>query len=150
MAPKIKLTSVLVDDQEKAHKFYTEKLGFITKQDMPLGEARWLTVASPDAPDEVELLLEPNGNPVLNGADQVFQKAMFDNDIPATAFAVDDIQQEYETLTRRGVRFTMEPTPMGPVTVAVLDDTCGNLIQLFQPAPHNAAERTATPADRLT
>ncbi len=127
---RIHLTSVLVDDQEKAHKFYTEKLGFITKQDMPLGEARWLTVASPDAPDEVELLLEPNGNPVLDGADQAFQKAMIDNAIPATAFAVDDIQQEYETLKRRGVRFTMEPTQMGPVTVAVLDDTCGNLIQI--------------------
>ena len=137
MAPKIKLTSVLVDDQEKAHKFYTEKLGFITKQDIPMGQARWLTVASPDAPGEVELLLEPNDNPALEGAAQAFQRAMFDNDIAATAFAVDDIQQEYETLKRRGVRFTMEPTQMGPVTVAVLDDTCGNLIQLFQPAAHH-------------
>ena len=133
MALKIKLTSVLVDDQEKAHRFYTEKLGFITKQDMPLGEARWLTVASPAAPHEVELLLEPNDNPTLKGAAQAFQQALFDNGIPATAFAVDDLQQEHERLKSVGVRFTTEPTPMGPVTIAVLDDTCGNLIQIFQP-----------------
>jgi predicted enzyme related to lactoylglutathione lyase len=133
MALKIKLTSVLVDDQEKAHRFYTEKLGFITKQDMPLGEARWLTVASPAAPDEVELLLEPNDNPTLKGAAQAFRQVLFDNGIPATAFAVDDLQQEHERLKSVGVRFTTEPTPMGPVTIAVLDDTCGNLIQIFQP-----------------
>jgi predicted enzyme related to lactoylglutathione lyase len=133
MALKIKLTSVMVDDQEKAHRFYTEKLGFITKQDVPVGEDRWLTVASPDAPDEVELLLEPNNNPALGGAAQAFQKAMLENGIAATAFAVDDIQKEYERLKALGVTFTMAPAEMGPVTVAVLDDTCGNLIQLFQP-----------------
>jgi predicted enzyme related to lactoylglutathione lyase len=132
MVLKIRLTSVMVDDQEKAHNFYTEKLGFVTKQDIPMGEARWLTVASPDAPDEVELLLEPNDNPVLEGTAQAFQKAMFDNGIAATAFAVDNIQQEYDRLKSVGVKFTMGPTHMGPVTIAVLDDTCGNLIQIFQ------------------
>ncbi|MDI3340630.1 MAG: VOC family protein [Sphaerobacter sp.] len=124
-----------MDDQEKALRFYTEKLGFITKQDVPMGEARWVTVASPDAPDEVELLLEPNDNPALNGAARAFQQAMFANNIPAAAFAVDDIHGEYERMRGRGVRFTMGPTQMGPVIVAVLDDTCGNLIHLFQPAP---------------
>jgi predicted enzyme related to lactoylglutathione lyase len=133
MAPRIRLASVMVDNQEKAHRFYTDKLGFITKQDVPTGDARWLTVASPEAPDEVELLLEPNDNPDLKGAAQAFQKAMFDNGIAATAFAVDDVQEEYERMKGVGVKFTMGPTQMGPVTIAVLDDTCGNLIQIFQP-----------------
>jgi catechol 2,3-dioxygenase-like lactoylglutathione lyase family enzyme len=133
MALKIRLTSIMVDDQEKAHRFYTEKLGFVTKQDIPMGEARWLTVASPDAPDEVELLLEPNDNPVLEGTAQAFQKAMFDKGIAATAFAVDNMQEEYERMKGAGVNFTMAPTHLGPVTIAVLDDTCGNLIQIFQP-----------------
>lgn len=132
MPPRIRLVSVMVDDQEKAHRFYTEKLGFITKQDIPVGGARWLTVASPDAPDEVELSLEPNNNPALEGAAQAFQRALFDKGIPATAFAVDDIQAEYDRMKSQGVRFTMEPTPMGSITIAVLDDTCGNLIQLYQ------------------
>ncbi|MCC6495474.1 MAG: VOC family protein [Propionibacteriaceae bacterium] len=133
MAPRITLTSVMVDDQAKAHRFYTEKLGFVTGQDVPVGEARWLTVVSPEAPDEVELLLEPRDNPVLNGAAETFQLALVENGSPATAFAVDDLQAEYERLKSLGVRFTMEPTQAGPVSVAILDDTCGNLIQLFQP-----------------
>ncbi|RIK36203.1 MAG: glyoxalase [Chloroflexi bacterium] len=125
---KIKLTSVLVDDQAKALKFYTEILGFVKKQDFPVGDARWLTVVSPEAPDEVELLLEPNGNP----AAQVYQKALFEQGIPLASFAVDDIQQEYERLKDLGVVFNMEPTNLGMTTVAVFEDTCGNLIQLFQ------------------
>lgn len=125
---RIKLTSVLVDDQEKALKVYTEVLGFVKKQDIPLGEAKWLTVVSPEEPDGTELLLEPNGNP----AARTFQEAVHKQGIPATAFAVDDIQKEFERMKKLGVAFTMEPTKTGPVTVAVFDDTCGNLIQMYQ------------------
>ncbi|SOD41894.1 VOC family protein [Nitrosovibrio sp. Nv4] len=125
---KIKLNSVLVDDQDKALKFYTEVLGFIKKNDMPAGEARWLTVVSPDAPDDVELLLEPIGFP----AARTYQKALFEAGIPLTAFAVEDIQKEYERMTGLGVVFGMKPTKAGPATLAVFDDTCGNLIQLYQ------------------
>ncbi|HZS09066.1 MAG TPA: VOC family protein [Blastocatellia bacterium] len=125
---KIKLTSVLVDDQEKALKFYTEVLGFVKKNDIPLGEARWLTVVSPEGPDDIELLLEPNSNPAAS----TFQIAIFEQGIPLTAFAVDDIQKEYERMKGLGVAFRSEPTKMGPATVAVFDDTCGNLIQLYQ------------------
>lgn len=125
---RIKLTSVMVDDQTKALQFYTEKLGFVKKQDVPAGEFRWLTVVSPEAPNEVELLLEPNANP----AAQVFQKALFEQGIPLTAFAVDNTQQEYEKLREKGVVFSMEPTDVGTATVAVFEDTCGNLIQIFQ------------------
>jgi catechol 2,3-dioxygenase-like lactoylglutathione lyase family enzyme len=125
---KIQLTSVFVDDQEKALQFYTGPLGFVMKHDVPLGEDRWLTVVSPEGPAEIELLLEPNKNP----AAQVFQKALFEQGIPLTAFTVDDIQKEYARLRKLGVEFSMEPTPMGPTTVAVLNDTCGNLIQIFQ------------------
>ncbi len=125
---KIKLTSVFVDDQDKALKFYTDKLGFIKKRDMPAGEYKFLTVASPEEPDCAELLLEPNDNP----ASKTFQESIFKQGIPATAFAVDDVQKEYERMKKLGVRFTMEPTQMGPVTQAVFDDTCGNLIQIFQ------------------
>ena len=125
---KIKLTSVLVDDQDKALEFYTEILGFVKKTDIPAGEARWLTVVSPDGPADIELLLEPNGNP----AARTFQEALFRQGIPLTAFAVEDIQEEFKRLKQRGVVFRMEPTNTGPVTVAVLEDTCGNLIQLYQ------------------
>jgi catechol 2,3-dioxygenase-like lactoylglutathione lyase family enzyme len=125
---KIQLTSVMVDNQDKALKFYTEVLGFLNKRDIPLGEARWLTVVSPSAPDGVELVLEPNSNP----AAQVFQKAIFEQGIPYTAFAVDDIQKEYARLKKLGVEFSMEPTNMGTTTVAIFDDTCGNLIQIYQ------------------
>ncbi len=129
---KIKLTSVLVDDQEKALKFYTEILGFIKKLDIPIGDARFLTVFSP--PEEVELLLEPDWNPALEGAAKTFKKALFDQGIPATAFIVENIQKEYERMKKLGVKFKMEPTKTGPVTIAVFDDTCGNLIQLYQPS----------------
>ena len=125
---KIKLSSVLVDDQDKALTFYTEVLGFIKKNDIPLGEDRWLTVVSPQAPDEVELLLEPNHNP----AAMTYQKALYEQSIPLTAFAVEDIQGEYERMMTLGVVFLSEPTEAGPATVAVFDDTCGNLIQLYQ------------------
>ncbi|MFO7321271.1 MAG: VOC family protein [Chloroflexota bacterium] len=125
---KIYLTSVFVDDQEKALKFYTDVLGFVKKADFPAGEFKWLTVASPEQPDGPELLLEPNNNP----AAQAYQKALYEQGITAASFAVDNIQQEYERLKARGVSFTMEPTSVGPATIAVFDDTCGNLIQMAQ------------------
>ena len=125
---KIKLSSVFVDDQAKAEAFYTGVLGFVKKNDVPVGQFRWLTVVSPDAPDGTELLLEPNDNP----AARTYQAAIFAQGIPATAFAVDDVHAEYARLTEHGVVFTQEPTTMGPVTLAVLADTCGNLIQLYQ------------------
>jgi len=126
---KIQLTSVLVDDQEKAARFYTEVLGFVKKKDIPMGEARWLTVVSPEGPEDIELLLEPNGH----SAAKIFQQAIFKDGIPLTAFAVDDIQKEYERMNGLGVVFKRPPTQAGPVTIAVFDDTCGNLIQLYQP-----------------
>jgi catechol 2,3-dioxygenase-like lactoylglutathione lyase family enzyme len=125
---RINITSVLVDDQDKALKFYTEILGFVKKNDVPVGEFKWLTVVSPEGPDSIELLLEPNENP----AAKTFQKALFDQGIPYTSFAVDDIQKEYERMKNLGVDFVMEPTEMGPVTVAMFNDTCGNLIQIGQ------------------
>jgi len=125
---KIKLTSIFVDDQDKALKFYTGVLGFLPKRDIPLGEARWLTVVSPDAPDGVEIVLEPNGNP----AARVFQAAIFEQGIPMTAFEVDELDAEYARLKKLGVRFSMEPTDMGQTTVAIFEDTCGNLIQIYQ------------------
>ena len=125
---KIKLTSVFVDDQDKALKFYTESLGFVKKLDIPLGEFKWLTVVSPEEPDGVQLLLEPSDNP----ATQTFKKALVEQGIPLTTFFVDDIQSEYERLTGLGVKFTIPPTAMGPTTMAVFDDTCGNFIQLNQ------------------
>ena len=125
---KINLTSVLVDDQDKALKFYTEILGFVVKNNMPIGEYKWLTVVSPDGPTDIELLLEPNAHP----AAKVFQKAIYDDGIPLTAFGVADIQSEFERLKGLGVSFHTEPTSMGPVTIAVFDDTCGNLIQIVQ------------------
>ncbi len=125
---RIILTGVFVDDQDKALKFYTETLGFVPKHDVPAGEYRWITVVSPDDPDGTELLLEPNNNPVA----QAYQGGLFEQGIPANSFGVTDIHAEHERLTAMGVSFTMEPTEMGPVTIAVFDDTCGNLIQMMQ------------------
>jgi predicted enzyme related to lactoylglutathione lyase len=125
---KIILTSVMVDDQDKALKFYTEALGFVKKNDIPMGEARWLTVVSPEGPDGVELLLEPMGFPPA----RTYQKALFEAGIPLTSFAVDDIQKEYQRMKKLGVAFKSAPTKMGPVTIAVFEDTCGNLIQMAQ------------------
>jgi catechol 2,3-dioxygenase-like lactoylglutathione lyase family enzyme len=123
---KIALTSVLVDDQEKALRFYTDVLGFRPKNDVPLGEHRWLTVVSPEAPDGVELVLEPDAHPAV----RPFKEALVADGIPFTSFAVDDVHAEYARLSAAGVTFTQAPLTMGPVTTAVLDDTCGNLIQL--------------------
>jgi catechol 2,3-dioxygenase-like lactoylglutathione lyase family enzyme len=123
---RINLASVLVDDQAKALKFYTEVLGFKEKADVPLGEHRWITVVSPEDPDGTELLLEPDEHP----AAKPFKEALVADGIPLTSFAVDNVQAEYERLRGLGVQFTQEPTDMGPVTTAVLDDTCGNLIQI--------------------
>lgn len=123
---KIAMTSVLVDDQEKALRFYTDVLGFLPKHDVPLGEHRWITVVSPQAPDGIELVLEPDGHP----AARPFKAALVADGIPYTAFAVDDVHAEAARLKGLGVTFTQEPLQMGPVTTAVLDDTCGNLIQL--------------------
>jgi catechol 2,3-dioxygenase-like lactoylglutathione lyase family enzyme len=125
---KITLTSVMVDDQAKALKFYTEVLGFVKKTDLPMGEARWLTVVSPEGSADIELLLEPNSHP----AAKPFQQALFNDGIPATSFASADVQKEYERLTALGVVFRTKPMQAGPVTIAVFDDTCGNLIQFHQ------------------
>jgi catechol 2,3-dioxygenase-like lactoylglutathione lyase family enzyme len=126
---KIKLMSILVDDQVKALEFYTRMLGFVKSKDIPVGEYRWITVVSPEGPPDVELVLEPNANP----AARTYQAALFEQGIPLTAFEVDDIQAEFARLRGRGVTFTMEPTRSGPVTVAIFSDTCGNLIQIYQP-----------------
>jgi catechol 2,3-dioxygenase-like lactoylglutathione lyase family enzyme len=123
---RINLASVLVDDQQKALSFYTDVLGFVKKNDVPMGEHSWLTVVSPEEPDGVELVLEPSEHPAV----RPFKEALVADGIPFTSFAVADVQKEYERLTALGVRFTQEPTQMGPVTTAVLDDTCGNLIQI--------------------
>ena len=127
---KIKLTSVSIDDYDKALKFYTEVLGFVTKRDIPLGEgARWITVVSPEEPDGTELLLEPNADyPAMRALKESLNK----DGIPFTAFLVNDVQQEYERMKELGVEFTMEPTNMGMTSAAVLNDTCGNLIQIYQ------------------
>jgi predicted enzyme related to lactoylglutathione lyase len=125
---RIVVTSVFVEDQERALAFYTDVLGFVKKTDIPLGEARWLTVASAADPDGVELLLEPNGNHVARS----YQEGVKGQGIPVTSFAVDNLEAEYERLVGLGVRFTQPPTAMGPVVTAVFDDTCGNLIQLAQ------------------
>lgn len=124
---KIYVTSVFVDDQEKALRFYTDVLGFVKKNDIPLGgPARWLTVVSADDPDGTELLLEPSGHPAV----QPYKSALVQDGIPATSFAVDDVPAEFNRLRELGVHFTQEPLEMGSVTTAVLDDTCGNLIQI--------------------
>jgi catechol 2,3-dioxygenase-like lactoylglutathione lyase family enzyme len=127
---RIKLTSLMVDDQDKALRFYTETLGFRKKHDIPVGEYRWITVVSPEGPDDLELALEPNANP----AGRTFQEAMFGQGIPLAAFEVADINKEFTRLTAKGVAFTRNPAPAGPVSIAVFADTCGNLIQLYQPA----------------
>jgi catechol 2,3-dioxygenase-like lactoylglutathione lyase family enzyme len=127
---RINLTSVFVDDQEKASQFYTNVLGFVTKHDIPLGEDRWLTVVSPQDPNGTELLLEPSSHPVV----KPYKQALVEDGIPAAQFAVDDVRAEHERLLGLGVRFTQEPTQMGPVTTAVFDDTCGNLIQIAHQA----------------
>ncbi|RVW10700.1 VOC family protein [Prescottella agglutinans] len=123
---RIHLTSVHVDDQDKALAFYTDVLGFVKKTEVPLGEHKWLTVVSPENPDGTELLLEPDQHP----AAQAYKKGLVADGIPAASFAVDDVQAEYGRLKALGVVFTQEPLSMGPVTTAVLDDTCGNLIQI--------------------
>jgi catechol 2,3-dioxygenase-like lactoylglutathione lyase family enzyme len=125
---KIYLNSVFVDDQDKALKFYTEILGFVKKTDIPVGKFKWLTIVSPEEPDGTQLLLEPNDNP----AAATYQEAIRKQGIAATSFQVADIQKEYARMEKLGVRFTMQPTQIGPATIAVFDDTCGNLIQLAQ------------------
>ncbi|MFF4163613.1 VOC family protein [Streptomyces sp. NPDC001741] len=123
---RIHLSSVFVDDQDKALRFYTDVLGFVKKNEVPLGAARWLTVVSPEDPDGTELLLEPDGHPAV----KPYKTALVRDGIPAASFAVDDVTAEFERLRALGVRFTHDPVEMGPVTTAVLDDTCGNLIQI--------------------
>jgi len=127
---RLRLLSILVDDQDRALRFYTDVLGFVLRRDLPAGPARWITVVSPEGPDELELVLEPNGHP----AGRAFQEAMFADGIPLAAFEVRDLDAEAARLERRGVLFTQKPTQMGPVKIAVFADTCGNLIQLYQPA----------------
>ncbi len=128
MSLDIVLTSVFVDDQEKALEFYTGKLGFIEKEKVSLGQFRWLTVVSANHPEGTQLLLEPDENPIA----RAYTQGLIEQGIPATSFGVENIEEECQRLTELGVRFTMPPTAMGTVTVAVLDDTCGNLIQLVQ------------------
>lgn len=130
MGIRINLTSVFVDDQAKALEFYTDKLGFVAKTDVPVGEYRWLIVVSADEPDGTELLLEPDQHP----ATKAYTAALAADGIPSASFAVEDVAATYADLSSRGVTFTQQPTAMGPVVTAVLDDTCGNLIQLSSPA----------------
>ncbi|PTM58795.1 VOC family protein [Desmospora activa] len=125
---KIVVTSIFVQDQDKALEFYSEKLGFVKKEDVPVGEFRWITLVSPNDQNGTELLLEPNDHP----AAKEYQKKIFADGIPATMFGVADIRNEYKRLLEKGVKFTMEPTEMGKITIAVFDDTCGNLIQIVQ------------------
>jgi catechol 2,3-dioxygenase-like lactoylglutathione lyase family enzyme len=123
---KIHLTSIFVHDQDVALRFYTDILGFVPKHDIPMGEHRWITVVSPENPEGVELVLEPDEHP----AAKPFKQALVADGIPVNSFAVDDVYAEHKRLTDLGVQFTQEPTEMGPVTTAVFDDTCGNLIQI--------------------
>lgn len=125
---KVIVTSIFVQDQDKALEFYTEKLGFIKKEDVPAGEYRWITVVSPEDRDGTQILLEPNEHP----AAKEYQKKLLADGIPATMFGVEDIHKEYLRLLEKDVQFTMKPTEMGNVTIAVFDDTCGNLIQIIQ------------------
>ncbi len=125
---RIIVNSIFVQDQEKALKFYTEKLGFVIKEDVPVGEFRWITLVSPEEQEGTELLLEPNNHP----AAKEYQNKIFAEGIPATMFGVSDIDKEYKRLIEKGVEFTMEPTGMGKVTIAVFNDTCGNLIQIIE------------------
>lgn len=130
MSLKVYVTSVVVDDQRKAQKFYTEVLGFTVKHDIPVGDAAWLTVVSPEQPDGTEVLLEPSGHPAATA----YRKALVADGMPYTSFQVDDIQAEYERMSGLGVEFTQPPTKMGNVTTAVFDDTVGNLIQIVEMA----------------
>ena len=125
---RIELTSILVDDQDKALEFYTKTLGFVKKQEFPAGPFKWLTVVSPEQPDGPEISLEPNENPVM----KKFQTGLFDQGIPANSFGVDNLEKEVARLKSLNVKFSMEPTEMGPVIVAAFDDTCGNIIQMHQ------------------
>ncbi|HVQ54434.1 MAG TPA: VOC family protein [Thermoanaerobaculia bacterium] len=125
---RIRLASVMVDDQDKALAFYTGVLRFVKKTEIPMGAARWLTVVSPEGPPDVELLLEPMMFPPAAS----YQKALHEAGIPATSFAVDDLASEFARMTARGVAFRTPPTKAGPVTIAVFDDTCGNWIQIYQ------------------
>ncbi|MFT9497239.1 VOC family protein [Anaerosolibacter sp.] len=125
---KIIVTSIFVQDQEKALKFYSETLGFVKKHDVPAGEFRWITLVSPEDQGGTELLLEPNQHP----AAKEYQEKLFADGIPVTMFGVADIHKEYQRLVENGVRFITEPTKMGEVTIAIFDDTCGNLIQIMQ------------------
>ncbi|TGE34950.1 VOC family protein [Desulfosporosinus fructosivorans] len=125
---KIIVTSIFVQDQDKALEFYSEILGFVKKHDVPVGKFRWITLVSPDDQDGTELLLEPNDHP----AAREYQKKIFAEGFPATMFGVADVRKEYKRLMKHGVKFTMEPIEMGEVTIAVFDDTCGNLIQIVQ------------------
>ena len=124
---RIKLNSIFVDDQDKALRFYTDVLGFVKSKEIPVGEYKWLTLVSPEGPRDVELVLEPNAHP----AARTYQDAIFKDGIPVTAFEVDDVQREFDRLSAGGVQFTQKPTKMGPVTIAVFADTCGNLIQIY-------------------
>jgi catechol 2,3-dioxygenase-like lactoylglutathione lyase family enzyme len=128
MNMRIKLTSVFVDNQDEALKFYTEILGFVKKLDFPVGEFKWLTVVSPQEPDGTQLLLEPSEN----SATKAFKKSVFEQGISVASFQVDDIQKEYIRMKKLGVEFTMEPTNMGMTNMAVFNDTCGNLIQIYE------------------
>ncbi|WP_405099611.1 VOC family protein [Oceanobacillus sp. FSL H7-0719] len=125
---KIIVTSLFVEDQDKALEFYSETLGFVKKHDVPAGEFRWITLVSPDNQDGTELVLEPNDNPAAKD----YQKKLVEQGIPATMFGVSDVQNEYERLLKHGVEFTMKPTEMEDITIAVFDDTCGNLIQIIE------------------
>jgi catechol 2,3-dioxygenase-like lactoylglutathione lyase family enzyme len=126
---RIKLSSIFVEDQARALAFYTDVLGFVKKVDVPVGEYRWITVVSPEGREDLELSLEPNANP----AARTFQEALFAQGIPLTAFEVDDLAAEHRRLRARGVVFSKEPTDAGPVRIAIFADTCGNLVQLYQP-----------------
>ncbi len=126
--PVISLTSVPVNDQDRALAFYTDTLGFVVKHDVPMGQFRWLTVVSPEQPDGVELVLEPDAHP----ASRAYKEALVADGIPITAFTVEDIDQTHADLVAQGVRFVQEPTDVGQVRTAILDDTCGNLIQLME------------------
>jgi len=130
---EVNVMSILVDDQSKALEFYTKKLGFVKKNEIPMGEARWLTVVGPNNPDGVEVSLEPDSNPAVAKEVAAFKSALVENGIPFTSFACDDVKSEYERLKGLGVDFTQPPMDAGPVTIAVFDDTCGNLIQMHQP-----------------
>lgn len=125
---KIIVTSLFVKDQDKALEFYSETLGFVKKHDVPQGEFRWITLVSPDDQNGTEIVLEPNENPVA----KEYQKSLFAQGIPATMFGVTDVRKEYKRLMEKDVKFTIEPTEMGEVIIAIFDDTCGNLIQIIQ------------------